>query len=671
MFTDPDFLRMFSFQVLKGDTSKFLTDPSSIIITDVMAEKFFGKQDPIGKTLKVNNDKLFTVNGVVKEPSTTSTIKFAWLASFKIYEDRNQWLLNWGNNGIQTYAQLQDNANVDLVNKKLKDYISQKDSGAIAKPFLLAMKDWRLRSEFDGGKQTGGGRIRYVRLFSIIALIIIVVACINFMNLATARSEKRAREVGVRKVMGAGRGSLIRQFFGESLVMSFVAVLIAALLVWLALPGFNKLVEKDMHFSFANPVIWMGLPVIAILCGVVAGSYPSLYLSSFNPITVFRGLRATRGSAVTIIRKSLVVAQFVISIGFIICTIIIYGQLQHIQKRQLGYSKDNVIYAALRGNMNDHFPAIRNDLLATGMVENAAESNSRVLSLGSSSGDFRWNGKDPGKELLVTTEWVSPEYISTMKMQMKEGRDFYADATADTSNVIINETFARIINKPNIVGELLYRDDGSKLTIVGVVKDFIYNDMYRSPEPLVLHCQPSSVNTMLIRLKDNKDLSKATAAVESVIKKHAPGYPFEYRFMDEEFNNLFKSETLIGKLARLFAILTIIISCLGLFGLAAYTAERRTREIGIRKVLGASLSNMVMLLSKDFLFMVALASLLAFPLSWYFMHSWLEGYAYRISIEWWVFIVAGLLALTIALLTVSFQAIKAALMNPVKSLRTE
>lgn len=671
LYADPDFMRMFSFKVLKGDTSKFLSDPTSIVITDVMAERFFGKNDPIGKTLKANNDKLYTVNGVVKSPPANSTLQFAWLISFKVYEDKNDWLRQWGSNSIQTFAQLQDNANLTAVNAKLKDFITRKDTAMIAKPFLFAMKDWRLRGNFEGGKMTGRGRIEFVRLFSIIGLLIIIIACINFMNLATARSEKRAREVGVRKVMGAGRGMLVRQFFGESIVMSFMAVIVAGLIVWLALPGFNKLVEKTLSFDITDPVIWAGLPLIALVCGVLAGSYPSLYLSSFNPITVFRGLRATRGSAVTYIRKGLVITQFTISIGLIIATIIIYGQINHIQKRNLGYSKDNVVFAALRGNMNEHFATIRNDLLATGMVENAAKSNSRVLNLNSSTGDFRWDGKDPSKQVLVTTESVSPEYISTMHMQMKSGRDFYTDGVADSNNVIVNETFARLMNKQNVVGQILYRDDQTKLTIVGVVKDFIYGDMYRGPEPLVLHCQPNAVNILLVRLKDNKDVAKATAAVESVVKKHEPAYPFEYRFMDEEYNNLFKAEMLIGKLSRLFALLTIIISCLGLFGLAAYTAERRTREIGIRKVLGATLTNMVMLLSKDFLLLVGIASVLAFPLSWWAMYNWLQDYPYRIGIEWWVFVVAGLLALIIALLTVSFQALKAALMNPVKSLRTE
>jgi len=667
-YTDPDFLKMFSFELVKGSPD-ILTDPASIIITDEMAEKFFGKEDPIGKTLKINNDKLVTVKGLVKKPPQSSSIRFSWLAAFKSYEDRNEWLREWGNNGIMTYAQLKKNASVEQANKKLHNFIKNKDNEAIARPFLLSINDWRLRSRFEEGKQAGG-RIEYVRLFSIIALLIIVIACINFMNLATARSEQRAREVGVRKVMGAGRGMLVRQFMSESVVMALVAMVVAALIVMAVLKPFNVLVDKQMVFSFSNPVISVGLPVLAIVCGLLAGSYPSLYLSSFNPITIFRGMRTGRNSTVTLVRKGLVIVQFIISIVLIISTIIVYQQIQHVKSRQLGYNKENIVMLSLRGNMNERFNAIKNDLIATGMVRNAAKCNSRVLELNSSSEDFEWQGKDPAKTVLITTEWVSPEYISTMQMQLKSGRDFSQNAEADSNNIIINETFAAIIGKEDPVGEILQRDNG-QLRIIGVVKDFLYNDMYKKPDPMILFCEPSATNRMMVSLKPGTDPQKAIAGIESVLDKHNPGYPFDYRFMDDEFNRLFTSEMMIGKLSRLFAILTIVISCLGLFGLAAYTAERRTKEIGIRKVLGATLSNVVTLLSKDFLRLVAIAAVIAFPLAWWVMNQWLEDYAYRINISWWVFGVAGVLAVIIALGTVSFQALKAALANPVKSLRTE
>ncbi|MGI8580632.1 MAG: ABC transporter permease [Chitinophagaceae bacterium] len=671
-YVDPDFLRMFSFNLIKGDTAKLLTDPSSIVITTKIAEKFFGKDDPIGKTIKVNNDREVTITGLLKEPPLNSSLKFSWLASFKIYEDKNPWLQGWGNNGIQAFVQLKDGADPKQVDRKLKDFISKKDTSAIAKPFLLAMKDWRLRSRFEDGKYAGG-RIEYVRMFSIIGLLIIIIACINFMNLATARSEQRAREVGVRKVLGAGRGILIRQFFGESIMMSVAAMIVAALIVFLVLPSFNTLVEKKLLFDISNPVLWAGLPLLALVCGAIAGSYPSLYLSSFNPATVFKGLRIGKNSTTVYVRKGLVITQFVISIVLIISTIIIYSQIEHVKNRQLGYDKENIIYLWLKGKMNEHFPAIHNQLLSTGAVENAAMSNNRVFNVGSSSGDFSWKGKTPESKLLVSMDWVSPQYISTMGMKLASGRDFNTDITTDSSNIIINETFANIIGKKDPVGDIIRRDNGRgrSLTIVGVVKDYVFNDMYKKPDPLILFCDTSNVSSMLIRLKSSQDVQQQIAKIEKVIKSNNPAYPFESKFLDQDFNNLFKSEMLIGKLSRVFALLTILISCLGLLGLAAYTAERRTKEIGIRKVLGATVTSVIALLSKDFLRLVAISSLVAFPLAWWMMHKWLQDFSYRIDISLWVFVIAGGLAVIIALLTVSFQAIKAAVANPVKSLRTE
>jgi putative ABC transport system permease protein len=672
LFTEPGFVNMFSFKLLKGDASNLLTDPTSIIITDKMAGKFFDKEEALGKTIKVNNEKLFTITGIIAEPPINSTLKFSWLASYNIYEERNAWLKQWGNNGIQTFVQLKNGADAKQVDKKLHNFITNKDTGAIAKPFLLAMKDWRLRNNFEDGKQAGG-RIEYIRLFSIIGLLIIIIACINFMNLATARSEQRAREVGVRKVMGAGRGLLVRQFFGESIIMSLAAMLFAVLIVFIALPFFNTLVQKKLAFDFTEPAIWAGLPVMASLCGIIAGSYPSLYLSSFNPATVFKGLRIGKNSAALYIRKGLVVTQFVISIVLIISTIIIYRQIEHVKNRDLGYSKDHIVYIPLKGNMNAHFPAIYHDLLSTGAVKNAAISNSSVLNIGSSSGDFAWPGKIPNAQILVTMEWTSPQYISTMGMKLASGRDFYPDIAGDSSSIIINETFAKLMGKKDPVGEIIRRDEGKgrALKIIGVVKDFVYNDMYKKPDPLVIFCDTSNVSNMLVHLKNGQDVSKQLAKVEEVIKANNPGYPFEASFMDDAFNNIFKSEMLIGKLSRLFAVLTILISCIGLFGLAAYTAERRTKEIGIRKVLGATVTNMMALLSKDFLRLVVLSSIIAFPLAWWVMNKWLQDFSYRITISWWVFAVAGGLAVVIALFTVSFQAIKAAVANPVKSLRTE
>jgi ABC-type antimicrobial peptide transport system permease subunit len=530
------------------------------------------------------------------------------------------------------------------------------------------MNDWRLRSNFVEGKPAGG-RIQHVRMFGIIAWIILLIACINFMNLATARSEKRAREVGVRKVLGAGKKILVAQFIGEALFMALLSLILSIGILYLLLPWFNELVQKNLTPGLTIPSHIISLLGIGLICGLVAGSYPALYLSSFNPTSVFKGLKLKGGGAASI-RKGLVVLQFTISIVLIISTIIIYRQIQHVKNRELGYNKDNLIQTGLRGNMQKNFPVIKQELLSTGLVGNAAMSNLNMLYMGSSTSDFSWEGKDPTRQILITQDWVSPEYLSTTGVQIKEGRDFYPDPKQDSLSVIVNETFAKIISKESVVGKILRRDS-INYTIVGVTKDFVFGDMYAKSDPLLFLCYPEYFGYMYIRVKPQSNMENTVAKIENIIKKNNPGYPFNYIFVDEEFDKQFKSEMLIGKLSRVFALLAIVITCLGLFGLAAYTAERRTKEIGIRKVLGASVTGITGLLSKDFLRLVVISALIAFPLAWWAMHDWLQNYAYRVTISWWVFIAAGMIVVLIALLTISFQSIRAAIANPVKSLRTE
>jgi ABC-type antimicrobial peptide transport system permease subunit len=453
--------------------------------------------------------------------------------------------------------------------------------------------------------------------------------------------------------------------------MSLLAALLSLFIIFLTLPSFNKLVEKQLALNIFYPSHIGGLLLITLLCGLIAGSYPAFYLSSFNPVSVLKSLKLKSGSA-GLIRKGLVVSQFAVSIILIICTIIIYQQIQYAKDRELGYNKQKLVYTGLNNNMKRNFSVIQNDLMQTGVVENIGLSNSSVLQLGSNTGDFEWPGKDPGKQVLITLEGVSPGYIPTTGMQLSSGRNFYSDIKSDSNNIIINESLAKIIGKKDAVGSIITRYNGSeKYTVVGVIKDFIYNSMYSPASPLILYSDTSGVNYLNLRLKQNADVKTALAKVESVISKDNPGYPVEFNFVDAEFNKLFKTETLIGKLAGVFALLAIVISCLGLFGLSAYTAEKRTKEIGIRKVLGASVGNVAGLLSKDFVKLVFISCIIAFPLSWWFMHGWLQDFEYRIQISWWVFLITGLLACTIALFTVVFQAIKAAIANPVKSLRTE
>jgi putative ABC transport system permease protein len=668
-YVDSSFLSMFQLTFIKGNPSSAFSQLYSIVITEKMANKFFNSTDVLGKTLKVDNKQDYVISGVIEDLPENVSLKFDWLAPFKLYEEQNQWLKQWGNNGVITYVETDPNANINSINKKLYNYLDSKQKDLVAKFSIYPMSRWRLYDSFENGKEIPG-RIKYVNLFSLIAWIILIIACINFMNLSTARSEQRAREVGVRKVLGAGKGKLIGQFIGESLILALISAVIAVAIIYLSLPAFNSLVEKQLSLNLTNPLHIGGILAIAIICGLIAGSYPAFYLSSFNPIMVLKGLKIKTSGSAGFIRKGLVVTQFSISIILIISTILIYQQIHHIKNRDLGYNKQDLIYVQLQGKMRQHFNAIKNDLLSTGVVKNASLSNSRVLNLGSNTGDFGWTGKDPNKQVLITVEGVSPEYISTMGMHLKSGRDFYPDSKSDSNNIIINQTLAKMISNKNAVGDIITRD-AQTYTIVGVINDFIYNDMYSQSSPLILFPDTSNTNFLTIRLKETSNLKTALSKVENVIKSANPGFPFEYKFVDEQFDQLFKTETLIGKLASVFAVLAIFISCLGLFGLAAYTAERRTKEIGIRKVLGASANGLAGLLSKDFLKLVAISCMISFPIAWWIMNNWLESYAYRIKINWMIFLVAGLLALFIALITVSFQAIKAAIANPVKSLRSE
>jgi predicted permease len=668
-FVDAPFLTMFQLEFIKGNAQNAFSQLHSLVICETMAEKFFGTTDVLGKTLKVDNKQDYIVSGVFKDLPDNVSFRFKWLAPFKIHEDQNTWLQQWGSNGVLTFVETTPNADMKAINDKLYNYVESKEKGLIAKMSIYPMSRWRMYDSFENGKEVPG-RIKYVNLFSLIAWIILIIACINFMNLSTARSEQRAREVGVRKVMGAGKGKLIGQFIGESLFLAFISAFLAIVLIYLSLSAFNGIVEKQLNVNIFQPSHIAALLVIAVFCGLIAGSYPAFYLSSFNPVNILKGIRLKNVGSAAYIRKGLVVLQFSVSVILIISTVLIYQQIIHVKSRDLGYQKQDLVFTSLQGEMKPHFNAIKNDLQSTGFVKNACQSNSRILQLGSNTSDFQWEGKDPNKQVLITIEGVSPEYISTIGMKLKAGRDFYSDLKADSNNIIINEAMAKIMNKKDIVGRML-NWNGTNITIVGVVNDFIYNDMYSSPAPLIMYADTSNTNVMTLRFKPGTNLAAALPAVEKVVKTYNPGYPFEYYFVDSEFDKIFKTESLIGKLAGIFSVLAIFISCLGLFGLAAYTAERRTKEIGIRKVLGASTQGLATLLSKDFLQLVAISCLIAFPLAWWIMKDWLMSFAYRIDINWTVFALSGLLAMLIALLTVSFQAIKASVANPVRSLRTE
>lgn len=669
-YADASILNIFTLDFVQGKAADAFKQLNSIVITEKMAKHFFGDdKNVIGKVLKADNTDNFTVTGVIKNLPDNSSIGFDWLAPFEIYLKPRDYLTGWRASAINTYIELSPKANVAAVNKALHSLIQKYEPTSNSHLFLFSMNDWHLHSKFVNGKQAGGG-IEYVQTFTTIAWIILVIACINFMNLATARSEKRAKEVGVRKVMGAGKRLLIMQFIGEAICMAAIAVIVGVALIILVLPMFNTLVQKQLSLGLNNPVHITALVGIAVLSGIVAGSYPALYLSSFNPIFVFKGIKLKSGGA-SVVRKGLVVLQFTTSIILIISTVIIYQQIQHIKSRDLGYNRSNLVTIPVNGNIIQNFDAIKQEMLNTNAVENVALNSMNVLYRGDngSISNLEWDGKNPNLNVLVSFRSINPGFISTAGMHMAAGREF-TNVKNDSTNILVTESFAKLMGKGSPIGKIV-TGGPYRFTIIGVVKDYVYDDMYGSPDPVVFSCNPQQASYVYVRLKPIEHTDQAIAKLGAVLKKFNPAYPFEYTFLDDAFNQLFTGEMLVGKLSRIFALLAIIISCLGLFGLSAYTAERRTKEIGIRKVLGASVASITNLLSKEFVLLVLISSLIAFPVAWWAMTNWLQQYTYRIGVNWWVFLAAGASALIIALATISFQSIKAALMNPVKSLRTE
>jgi len=675
-YVDPSFFDMFSLTFTEGNAVTAFKDLYSIVITEKTARKFFGDtRNIVGRRVTVDKKQEYVISGVVKDlPANSSFNIFEWVAPFEIYFQQNKAnLTSWGNNSPMTYIELEPNANVEAINKKLYNFIQSKAPEAINHMFLFNMNDWRLYDNFKNGKQSGG-RITYVRMFSFIAWIILFIACINFMNLATARSEKRAREVGVRKVMGADKKGLVIQFIGEAILMAAMACMLAVLVLIIVLPFANTLMSKELTLGLDRPTHILGLLAITLVCGLVAGSYPSLYLSSFNPVAVLKGLSAKSGGA-AFVRKGLVVLQFSISIILIICTVIIYQQIQHVKNRNLGFDKERLLSVDMKGNMLNNYRYIRQELLNTGVVEDVAYSDHPTLYGGNNTNSLSWKGKPANSDILISTRLAGPAFFKTMGMQLMEGKEF-SDGPDAAQNVVITETLAKMMGEGSAIGKRIEMPQGESqpslfLNVTGVVKDYVYGDMYGTPDPVLFYSMAQYANIIYVRVKAGVDPVNAIALIGKVFEKVTPDYPFTYNFVDDQFNSMFQSEMLVNRLSRTFAVLAIMISCLGLFGLAAYTAERRTKEIGIRKVLGASVTGITTLLSKDFLQLVIISCIVAFPLAWWAMSSWLQQYAYRVNISWWVFVFAGIAAVVISLLTISFQSVKAALVNPVKSLKAE
>jgi putative ABC transport system permease protein len=672
-YTEPAIFSMFTLPFVQGNATSAFSQRYSLVITEATAKKFFGDDNNVmGKTIRVDNSQDYVISGVLKDLPENSTYKFEWLMPFQIFFDKNPSLKDWGSNALNTYVELKPGVNPERVNAQLLNYIQKHEPKAISHLFLFSMNDWHLYNEFKDGKKTGGGKIEYVHLFTIIAWIILFIACINFMNLATARSEKRAREVGVRKVLGAGKNSLISQFIGEALFMALLSAVVAVILVAVSLPAFNTLVQKQLTMGLGNPYHIVVLLLIALICGLVAGSYPAFYLSSFNPVMVLKGVKMKDSSA-AVVRKGLVILQFTSSIVLIICTIIVYQQIQHVKGRQLGFNKNNLLTVDAQGDMGKNFDHIKQDLLNTGYVENAALADYTLIYGGNNGSGITWPGKTSGSKVLISFRSVTPEFMETAGLKLLAGRNLTTTDTTRQAHVVITQSLEKLIGNGSAVGKVLrYEGDSSTYTVVGVVNDFVYGDMYGKPDPVMFFSiYPKDAALMYLKVKPQKDIETALNNIQSVMKKDNAAYPFQYHFIDDQFDQLFQTETLVSKLSQIFAALAIVISCLGLFGLSAYTAETRRKEIGIRKVLGATVAIITGQLSKNFLQLIIISCLIAFPLAYVAMYKWLKGYQYRIDIQWWVFAAAGVTAVVIALLTISFQSIKAALANPIKSLRSE
>ena len=656
-----------------------LKELHSILLAESTVKALFDDADPMGKLIKVGNENL-RVTGVYADlPFNTSFHNLTFIAPWELYVSTQDWIKTardenqWDNNSFQLFAQIADQADMEKLSAKIKnvklDKVSAEDKKYQAEIFLHPMKDWHLNSNWVEGVQTGGF-MQYVWLFGTIGAFVLLLACINFMNLSTARSEKRAKEVGIRKTVGSVRGQLILQFFSESFLVVIFAFATAIVFILLVLPWFNEVADKKMSFPWGEPVFWLSSFVFILFTGLVAGSYPAFYLSSFQPIKVLKGtFKAGRLAAIP--RKALVVLQFTISITFIIGTIIVYQQIQHTKNRPLGYDNRGIIMIQMTSaDFHGKYDLLRNELKSQGTIVEMSESSSPLTAVWSNQGGFEWEGKDPNLDAEFAVVRVTHDYGKTVGWKFTSGRDFSRVFSTDSAALVINEAAVKFMNLDQPIGKKVIWHD-QPVTIIGVIKDMVMESPYDPVKQTVYHINYENVNWINLKLDPAKSTSESLASVKATFKKFIPSVPFDYQFVDESFNEKFEAEERVGTLAAGFAGLAVFISCLGLFGLASFAAEQRTKEIGIRKVLGATVNNLWGLLSRDFVVLVMISCLLATPLAYHYLHGWLQQYQYRTEISWWVFGLAAAGALVITLLTVSFQAIRAAMANPVKSLKSE
>jgi putative ABC transport system permease protein len=670
---DPSLLDIFSFEFVQGNKASAFTEVSSVVLTQSGAKAIFGNADPMGKTVKINSARNAKVTGIIKDMPENSSLKFKALGSWAMLEADEPWIKtsSWNNYAFQTFVMVKPGIDLNKVNGKLSGFMAKYNPGGKEnKLFLYQFSKQHLYGEFKNGVSTGGGVIEYVRLFMFLAIGILLIACINFMNLSTARSESRAREVGVRKVVGARRISIIQQFMGESLLMCGISFGLALVLVILLLPYFNGIISKNLTVPYNAPFFWIAGISITLITGIISGSYPALFLSSFKPVKVLKGINKA-GKATLRPRQILVIVQFSFATCLILSTILIYKQLNFIKNRPAGYNKSGLVEIPLDGRLYNEFESFRRDAIASGAISDAASTSNTITGNGGASWGIKWPGQLPGEDKLPIEQIVTNyHFTSTYGLKLVDGRDFDIARPSDSTAIMINEAAVKMMRLKEPLGAII-NWQGADRTVVGILKNYIVNSPTDAEKPLIVGNLKGWAGMAGVRLNKALPLSEALNKLTAVYKKYNPDYPFDYKFVDEEYSKKFRTEQLLGTLSNSFTVLAIVLSCLGLFGLASFSAERRRKEIGIRKVLGATTANLWFNLSKEFVQLVIIAFIIGGAVSWHFMDQWLHKYTYRTDISPWVFVATIVISLAITIVTVSWQAIKAALSNPVKSLRSE
>ncbi len=671
LFASKDFFKMFSYPLIEGDKNRVLLDKNSIVISEAKALAIFNTtKDIIGKTIEVQTSEgkgLAQVSGVFKNNPSNSSMQFDFVLSYEAFKEIIGEGLTWGNHHALAYVVLQENASVDQLNIRIKDFIKTKNKESNITLFAQPFAETYLYGNYQNGEPVGG-RIEYVRLFSIIAIFILIIACINFMNLSTAKATRKLKEIGIKKAIGAARRTLIQQYLTESMTLSFLSLLIAILIVDLSLPSFNTLTGKQLTLIF-NAKLILAILSIASLTGILAGSYPALYLSGFNPAAVLKG-KLTSSLGEIWARKGLVAFQFSLSVIFIVCVLVVYKQIEFVQSKNLGYDKDNVFYFRMEGKIFENKEAFLSEIRNVPNVINASSAQGSIVGgTGFTTGYFDWEGRNHDEIIQFENLSIDYDLLEVLGIEMAYGRGFSRDFPSDISKIILNEKAIEVMGLKDPVGKI-FNLWGNDMEIIGITKNFHFQSLHENVKPFFFRLRPRETSIIMVKIKGEEE-KEAIDNIRLVYHKFSPGYSLDYKFLDQDYQAQYEAEMRVAKLSRYFAGLAILISCLGLFGLAAFTAERRLKEIGIRKVLGSSVFGIVSLLSADFTKIVLLSIVTALPISYVITKQWLDGFAFRIDLEWWYFVGAGIIALIISWITVSAQAFKAARVNPVKCLNNE